>query len=110
MVDINDIHAELNLGLTIMVCHGVSLLSQTEPQRFVMFSVQSLLIFLHGAIGIAQIRYHAYTCTSYFQYMYMYHQVSNRNGSIGHICVYHSNIRIYSNILREYSNTNFGIR
>ena len=63
--------------------------------------MQNLLIFLQCAIGIAHIRYHAYTCTSYFQYMY--HQVSHRNGSIGHRCVYHSNIRIYSNIVCEYS-------
>ena len=61
--------------------------------------MQNLLIFLHGAIGIAQIRYNAYihVCTSYVQYMY--HQVSHRNVSIGHRCVYHSNIRIsYANI------------
>ena len=93
---------------------NLSLLSQTEPKRFVIikhlqiveFSVQNLLIFLHGAIGIAHIRYHAYTYLI-FSIHVPPSNISHRNGSIGHRCVYHSNIRIYSNILCEYSNSNF---
>ena len=71
---------------------SVSLLSQTEPQRFVIIlNTSRLTSFLckicrFSYIGIDQLRYHAYTCTSYFQYMY--HQVSHQNGSIGHIYIY----------------------